>query len=93
MARDGAAWLERKRLSCRTITIKVRYDDFTTVTRSHSDGATRDADNLAARAVALLDRTEAGQRPVRLLGVSVHNLVDPGERPDGPPMPLLDGLD
>ena len=94
MARDGAAWLERKRLSCRTVTIKVRYDDFTTITRSHStDDATRDADNIAARAVALLDRTEAGQRPVRLLGVSVHNLVDPGERPDGPPMPLLDGLD
>ena len=78
MARDGAAWLERKALVCRTVTIKVRYSDFTTITRSHSQlPATRNADALAARACALLDRTEAGQRPVRLLGVSVHNLDRP----------------
>jgi DNA polymerase-4 len=91
MARDGAAWLERKVLCCRTVTIKVRYDDFTTITRSHSgEKPTRDANDLAARAVALLDRTEAGQRPVRLLGVSVHNLVDPGEQPEEAPLPLFD---
>jgi len=78
MARDAAAWLERKQLLCRTVTIKVRYSDFTTVTRSHSKPAAgRDADDIAARAAALLDRTEAATRPVRLLGVSVHNLEDP----------------
>jgi DNA polymerase-4 len=94
MARDGAAWLERKMLSCRTVTIKVRYDDFTTITRSHSsDAPTRDAEEIAARAVALLDRTEAGQRPVRLLGVSVHNLVDPAGDGEHAPLPLFDGLD
>jgi DNA polymerase-4 len=80
MARDDAAWLERKGLTCRTVTIKVRYSDFTTVTRSHSQlPATSDPGQLAARAVALLDRTDAGARPVRLLGVSLHNLVMPGE--------------
>ena len=94
MARDGAAWLERKLLACRTVTIKVRYDDFTTITRSHSrDPATRDADDIAARAVALLERTEAGQRLVRLLGVSVHNLVDPTDRSEDPPLPLFDGME
>jgi DNA polymerase-4 len=78
MARDDAAWLSRKSLTCRTVTIKVRYSDFTTVTRSHSQlPATRNPDEIAARARALLDRTEAGRRPVRLLGVSVHNFVDP----------------
>ena len=78
MARDGAAWLERRQLVCRTVTIKVRYSDFTTITRSHSRApATREIDDIAARAVALLDRTEAATRPVRLLGVSVHNLEDP----------------
>ena len=78
MARDGAAWLERRSLFCRTVVIKVRYSDFTTVTRSHSClPPTRSADEIAARAVALLGKTEVGQRPVRLLGVSVHNLVDP----------------
>ncbi len=58
----------------RTVTIKVRYDDFTTITRSHSDGPTRDEEAIVCRAVTLLDKTEAGQRPVRLLGVSVSNL-------------------
>ena len=77
MARQDARWLERKGLYARTVTIKVRYADFTTVTRSHSSTtATRDADGLAARAVQLLGRTDAGRRPVRLLGVSVHNLSE-----------------
>ncbi len=79
MARRSAAWLARKSLGARTVTIKVRYDDFTTITRSHSTpAATADADDLAARAVALLVKTDAGRRPVRLLGVSVHALVAPG---------------
>jgi len=88
MARDAAAWLARKELLCRTVTIKVRYDDFTTITRSHSKAAGRDADDIAARAVALLDRTDAARRPVRLLGVSVHNLEDPSA-PFSPEDPLL----
>ncbi|HEY7500182.1 MAG TPA: DNA polymerase IV [Vicinamibacterales bacterium] len=88
MARDAAEWLERKSLVCRTVTIKVRYSDFTTLTRSHSQPPTRSADEIAARAIALLDRTEAGRRPVRLLGVSVHNLVDPEEPPDASALPF-----
>jgi len=93
MARDGAAWLERRLLFCRTVTIKVRYDDFTTVTRSHSsDPPTRDADDIARRAIALLEKTEAGQRPVRLLGVSVHNLVDPSDKRDEVRLPLFDDV-
>jgi DNA polymerase IV len=89
MARDAAAWLARRELLCRTVTIKVRYSDFTTVTRSHSTTpATRDPDDLARRAVTLLEKTEAGQRPVRLLGVSVHNLVDPGMPSEEPRLPF-----
>ena len=93
MARDAARWLERKSLLCRTVTIKVRYSDFTTITRSHSQlPATRDPDALAARACALLDRTEAGQRPVRLLGVSVHNLIDPSAPPADSSLPFADDV-
>ena len=78
MACNAAAWLVRHELYARTVTIKVRYHDFTTVTRSHTDAPTRDTDNVVARAVSLLEKTEAGTRPIRLLGVSVHNLgVDP----------------
>ena len=79
MAAHAAAWLTKQALYARTVTIKVRYDDFTTITRSHSDAATRDEDSIRRRAVALLDRTEAGSRPIRLLGVSVHNLSDGNE--------------
>jgi DNA polymerase IV len=77
MARQTAAWLVRKELLARTVTVKVRYADFTTVTRSHTDAApTCDPDAIAARAVALLTRTEAGRRPIRLLGAGVHGLCD-----------------
>ena len=90
MARRGADWLERKALRARTVTIKVRYSDFTTVTRSHSERpATRNADRIVARARLLLGRTEAGTRPVRLLGVSLHNLSETDNaRPASPPLPL-----
>jgi len=74
LARGIAEWLEKKTLKGRTVTIKVRYNDFTTITRSHSTpDYTSDADTIAARALKLLDKTEAGHRPIRLLGVSVHN--------------------
>ena len=89
MARDAASWLEKHQLLCRTVTIKVRYSDFTTITRSHSKTpAARDDEDIAQRAVRLLDRTEAASRPVRLLGVSVHNLEDPAA-PFEPEEPLL----
>jgi DNA polymerase-4 len=77
MAADAARWLERHAMYARTVTLKVRYDDFTTVTRSHTRAMpTRDTRDLAERACTLLARTDAGTRPVRLLGVSVHNLCE-----------------
>ena len=61
MARDVAAWLTRKGVFGRTVTLKLRYSDFTTLTRSHSEPrASQNADAIAARALALLDKTEAG---------------------------------
>jgi len=76
LAQRTAASLERKRLAARTVTIKVRYADFRTVTRSHTEEpATRDAARIAERALLLLERTDAGRRSVRLLGVGVHGLA------------------
>ena len=77
MAIQAVRWLERRGLLAKTVTIKVRYGDFTTITRSHTASPTRDQDGLVGRATALLQRTQAGERPVRLLGVSVHNLCTP----------------
>jgi DNA polymerase-4 len=74
MAVHAAGWLERRRVLARTVTIKVRYSDFTTVTRSHTAPPTRATADVAARALHLLTRTDAGTRPIRLLGVSVHNV-------------------
>ena len=76
LAKKVANSLHKKNLLARTLTIKVRYGDFTTVTRSHSAEPTRAADAVAARAAALLDRTDAARRPVRLLGVGAHGLEE-----------------
>ena len=90
LARRAAASLERRSLRARTVTIKVRFADFSTVTRSHTAGApTRDPSEIAARALALLKRTDAARRPVRLLGVGAHGLIDESEivpTPDSLPL-------
>jgi len=82
MASHAVGWLARRDLFARTVTIKVRYADFTTITRSHTAAPTRDQTEIAVRAVALLAKTDAGRRPVRLLGVSVHNFsAEPTQGP------------
>jgi nucleotidyltransferase/DNA polymerase involved in DNA repair len=64
------------------MTIKVRCDDFSLVTRSHTSVMPgRDADDIASTAAALLERTDAGKRPVRILGAGVHGLLS-DRRPD-----------
>jgi DNA polymerase-4 len=77
MARHSAAWLARQKLWARTVTLKVRYNDFTTITRSSTvSPATCSDAEIVSRAQRLLARTDAGVRPVRLLGVSLHNLCE-----------------
>jgi len=84
LARHAAGILERKSLFARTVTLKLRYATFETITRSETRlPATRAAEELAARAVALLEKTDAGRRPVRLLGVSLHGLTR-GAEPQAP---------
>src|SRR4029453_2067940 len=60
---------------------------FTTIPRSHTAEATRDPTDLTARAVRLLEKTDAGRRPVRLLGVSLHNFTAESEV-DGTALPF-----
>jgi len=89
MASSAVSWLARKDLFAKTVTIKVRYGDFTTITRSHTAAPTRDETDIGVRAVALLSKTEAGRRPIRLLGVSVHNLsVTTADRPQSNLLPF-----
>lgn len=96
LAASVARSLSRIERPGRTITLKLRYRDFTTITRSLTlPQATCDAATIASRATELLEAaTREGDRPVRLVGVNVGNLVDPGEPvqlpltlPPGPPGP------
>lgn len=61
---------------CRTITLKVKYSDFNVITRSWTQTTPYgSAEFIFATAKQLLSsKTEAGQRPVRLVGVSAGNL-------------------
>jgi DNA polymerase-4 len=71
--------LRRNERRGRTITIKVRLDDWTTVTRAKTIGhATNDEHDVAEVALALL-REYAPARPVRLLGVRVASFSESGE--------------
>jgi DNA polymerase-4 len=95
LAHHAAGVLERKSLFARTVTLKVRYSNFETITRSETrEPATREAGTIAERAVALLARTEAGSRPVRLLGVTLHGLTHESdsapETSDQFPLPVDD---
>jgi hypothetical protein len=64
------------------VSFTVGYRVFTPYTRSHSDAPTSDPDAIVRRAVALLEKTDASRRPVRLLGAGVHNFEQPGEHAD-----------
>lgn len=71
VARDLAA----RELAARTVTLKVKYADFVQITRRRT--FTRPlvtADELLRALPGLLDDTEAGSRPIRLLGVTCSGL-------------------
>ncbi len=80
MADAVGARLRRHELAGRTVTIKVRFHDFRTITRAVTLPAAVDSGPAIARAakdlLALVDPSTG----VRLLGVSVSNLADDGAR-------------
>jgi len=59
----------------RTVTLKVKYGDFVQVTRATTLASSTDDGREVYRVVCrLLDKTQVGRRPVRLLGISVSQL-------------------
>ncbi|NNC92011.1 MAG: DNA polymerase IV [Acidimicrobiia bacterium] len=81
-----ASRLRRAGLAGRTVSLKVRYADFTTVSRSHSfDSSVDVAHDLFVAARQLMERVDR-TRAVRLLGVGISSL-----EPAGAPRQL--GLD
>ena len=67
--------LRRYQFQGRTITLKVKYHDFKQITRSSTiKQATADSKSIYEEILQLLKKTEAGQKPIRLLGISVSGL-------------------
>ena len=72
---EVAARLEKGRLGARTIQVKVRYGDFTTVTRQFSvEDPITAARDIYRLACWLLGRNQLVNRPLRLIGLGVSSL-------------------
>ena len=68
--------LRQKRFQGRTVTLKLRYSDFVTLTRSETLPKPTDSEHKIYQvAKGLVSYLDLGIRKVRLLGVSVSNLV------------------
>ncbi len=71
-----ASGLVQREIAARTVTVKVRYPDFTTLTRSRTLPDAVDSPRwIATIAKQLLHQTDAAKRNVRLLGVTASGLV------------------
>jgi len=76
LAEDCARMLVKIERPAATITVKIRYSDFSTITRSQTlPKGTQDAAVIEAVAKTLLAKSEAGKRPIRLLGISCAKLA------------------
>jgi DNA polymerase-4 len=68
--------VRRHGLTGKTVTLKVKYGDFKLVTRSATlVTPTNDAARIYATCGDLLEKTKAGARPVRLLGIYLSRLT------------------
>jgi DNA polymerase-4 len=85
-AADIAARLKRRRLGAHTVQVKVRYGDFKTLTRQLSvEEPLMEASDIYRLGCVLLGREKLVSRPLRLLGLGVSNLREPGAQQ----LPLL----
>lgn len=80
-AEDVARRLRHKQRRAKGVTVKIRFGDFQTITRSKSlDRPTDLTRDLYDAAVALFDKWARHQyRPVRLIGISATPLTDAAE--------------
>ncbi len=75
LANRAAHRMRTHRVSGKTVTLKVKYSDFSQITRSTTLPVfTDDGLKIYGELLTLLKSTEVGRRPVRLLGVSLSQL-------------------
>ena len=80
-AADIAARLKHRRLGAHTVQVKVRYGDFTTLTRQFTvEEPLTEPGDIYRLACWLLGRERLVSRPLRLLGLGVSNLREPAAR-------------
>jgi len=80
-ATDISARLKHRRLGAHTVQVKVRYSDFTTLTRQISvEEPITEAAEIYRLSCFLLGRDKLVSRPLRLLGLGVSNLREPSGR-------------
>jgi DNA polymerase-4 len=80
-AADISARLKRRRLGAHTVQVKIRYGDFTTLTRQFSvEEPLTESDEIYRLACFLLAREKLVSRPLRLLGLGVSSLREPSAR-------------
>jgi DNA polymerase-4 len=76
LAQDVGWRLRRAGLKGKTITLKMRYHDFKTITRSHTLTEEINGDDLIYKeAVKLLNTNFSGEKSLRLIGITVSGLV------------------
>lgn len=74
---DIARTLARRRLSAHTVQVKVRYGDFTTLTRQISvEEPVTEAREIYRLGCWLLGREKLVHRPLRLIGLGVSSLAE-----------------
>ena len=77
-AEDIAARLKHRRLGAHTVQVKVRYGDFTTLTRQFTvEDPLTEAGEIYRLGCFLLGREKLVSRPLRLLGLGVASLREP----------------
>lgn len=76
LVQEVAFRLRRTGLFARTVTVKIRYHDWETITRARTLSQASDDDRaIAEAALALFQAHAEPGRPVRLVGVSLSNLT------------------
>jgi DNA polymerase-4 len=77
LAERLAVYIRTQGLKTHTLTLKVKYHDFQGLTRQTTSlGPLETAEDLLGLALVLLAKTQAGQKPIRLLGLSLSHLED-----------------
>jgi DNA polymerase-4 len=80
-AADISARLKRRHLGAHTVQVKIRYGDFTTLTRQFSvEEPIAEPGDIYRLACFLLGREKLVSRPLRLLGLGVSGLREPSAR-------------